>query len=129
MFVIISVLFLQFLAPASSVSPAQDQSAELLVGTWQLDLTPQNKLDDNFANMVIHRVDGKNFYGEFYREGVKIQKGHINFSNGRISAALISEDNSGKYATSFYLKNGELHGTTHALERGFLAIWTAAKLQ
>lgn len=98
-----------------------------LVGTWILDMTPNNKDDNNFAKMIISKVDNNQLQGEFYRDGVVIKSGRINTQSGKIYAALVSADNSGSYNTSFYLKDEKLYGTTHAIERGFLAVWTAAK--
>jgi hypothetical protein len=102
-----------------------DQVSDL-IGTWKIDLTPQNNTDDNFASMKIEKIEEGKFFGEFYRDGVVIQQGQINATN-TIHAALISEDNSGTYNSSFYLKNGVLYGTTHAVKRGFLSVWQAMK--
>lgn len=97
-----------------------------LIGKWKIDLTPHISTDENFASMNITKVEGTQFFGEFYRDGVKIRNGQIN-KNHHIHAALISKDNSGQYNTSFYLKSGVLYGTTHAVDRGFLSVWTAIK--
>ena len=131
MFLITSTFLLHMciqLSGSSTIAnePTNDP-AELLIGTWQIDLTPDNTTDDNFAIFVINDIDDSRFFGEFYRSGVKIQKGHLNVSLGTVFGALISADQSGSYASSFYFDNGKLHGTTHALERDFLAVWTATK--
>jgi len=101
---------------------------QTLVGVWKLDMSPDDPLDDNFAMMNITKVDGNSFEGEFYREGVKITNASINAQTGIVYGALVSGDGSGKYNSTFYLKNGRLYGTTHALERDFLAVWTADKI-
>ena len=90
-------------------------------------MSPQNKSDNNFAMMRITKVGPNSIEGEFYREGVNLQEGRINTQLGFIYAALISEDNSGKYATTFYYENGVLKGTTHSIDRDFLSVWTATK--
>lgn len=105
----------------------QDQEKMSLIGTWKLDMTPNNSSDENFAKMTISKIDANQFYGEFYRDGVKIESGRINAQNHKIYGALVSSDNSGSYNSSFYLDDNVLYGTTHAIERDFLAVWTATK--
>ena len=79
--------------------------------------------------MRITSVDNEKMQGTFYREGVKLKNGRINTQLGVIKAALTSGDNSGQYNTAFYYENGKLYGTTHALDRGFLAVWIAEKVK
>ncbi|WNJ18394.1 hypothetical protein [Pontibacter sp. G13] len=100
---------------------------QALVGHWEIDLTPENGLDDPTAIMIVKKVSDKSFSGTFYREGVKIREGRINTQRGIVYGALVSGDNSGDYNTSFYLKDGVLYGSTHAIDRGFLSVWTAVK--
>ena len=109
---------------------AQVSSDELdsLLGEWKLDMSPQDKTDSNFAWMKITRIDERTVEGEFYRESVAIQNGRVNTQRGIVYVALISGDNSGEYNSTFYLKDGILYGTTHAVDRGFLAVWTAEKV-
>lgn len=102
-------------------------STNALVGEWQLDMTPTDSTDNNFALMRIEKVDNKGFYGVFYREGVAIEEGRLNTQTAHPYGALVSRDNSGSYNTSFYLKEGKLYGSTHAIDRDFLAVWTATK--
>ncbi|GAB4517856.1 MAG: hypothetical protein Tsb004_28270 [Allomuricauda sp.] len=126
------VLFAFFLLPHLWIC-AQDQTdkldTQLLVGSWELDMTPQDQTDNNFAMMEISKVDDNSFKGEFYRKGVPITNANINTQTGVIYGALVSGDGSGTYHTTFYAKDGILYGTTHALERNFLAVWTGRKLQ
>lgn len=103
------------------------ESTDALIGSWKLDMTPANPADSNFAMMKIKSVSEKGMKGTFYREGVKLREGKINTQSGVIYGALISGDNSGEYNTSFYYKEGKLYGSTHAVERGFLAVWIATK--
>lgn len=109
----------------------QGQSKQIdtnvLVGEWQIDMSPENKTDSNFAKMTITKVSKNQLQGYFYRDGVRIREGLINTQTGIIYGALISGDNSGEYNTSFYYKDGKLYGSTHAIEREFLAVWTATK--
>lgn len=113
--------------PSSVKAQSQKLDVNVLVGTWKLDMTPNDKTDSNFAMMKIKKVEKKQFKGEFYREGVKIKNGLINTQLGYIYGALMSGDNSGSYNTSFYYKEGILHGSTHAVNRNFLSVWTATR--
>ncbi len=110
-------------------STAQNKKAnpQELIGTWKLDMSPQDKTDNNFAMMHIEKIEGNSMKGTFYREGVALRNGLINTQRGIVYGALISGDNSGEYNTSFYLKDGILYGSTHAVSRGFLSVWTATK--
>ena len=107
------------------------QSSEInlndLVGSWKLDMSPQDNTDSNFAMMNITKVEGNTFEGEFYREGVKITNAQINTQLGVVYGALVSGDNSGTYNTTFVYKNGKLEGTTHSIDKKFLSVWTATK--
>ena len=99
----------------------------VLVGNWTLDLTPHDSTDVKFAMMNITKIQGNSFKGEFYRKGVKIKNAQINTQLGIIYGALTSGDRSGDYNTTFYYKDGRLHGTTHAIDKNFLSVWTATK--
>lgn len=103
------------------------ESTDVLIGTWKLDMSPQNPNDSNFAMMEITSVKDNKMKGTFYREGVKLRNGEINTQTDVIYGALMSGDNSGAYNTSFYYKEGKLYGTTHAVDRGFLSVWVATK--
>ncbi len=100
----------------------------VLIGKWQLDMTPENPGDANFASMEIRSVGDGSFEGFFYRDGVRIRDGRLNTQTGVISGALVSGDNSGTYNSTFYYKDGVLHGSTHAIGRDFLSVWTAIKI-
>ena len=111
----------------SELPDTTSQHSDFLLGQWQIDLTPTDPSDNNVATMTIEDINDLQFFGEFYRTGVTIQNGRLNISNGRVYGALISADGTGQYASSFYLDNGKLYGTTHALGRKFLSVWTATR--
>ena len=119
------ITFLFFVHSAKS----QDSELDLqeLVGIWKLDLSPENKTDSNFAYMKIDSISNNRVIGDFYREGVAIREGRTNIQSGKIYIALVSGDNSGDYNTAFYLENGKIYGSTHALDRDFLAVWIGEK--
>lgn len=119
------ILLLALMSPLTT--QAQDDQIKELIGTWKLDMSPQDTTDSNFAMMRIDKVDGSSFTGTFYREGVELKNGNLNTQRGIVYGALVSGDNSGTYNSTFYLKDGKLYGTTHALDRNFLAVWIATK--
>ena len=125
MYVVLISVFLS--VPQLSKAQSTELDLTVLVGKWKLDMSPQDQTDANFAVMEISEVDGNSFTGVFYREGVEIKNAQLNTQLGVIYGALISGDNSGEYNSSFYLKDDVLHGTTHAVKRNFLAVWTATK--
>ncbi|RZS93366.1 hypothetical protein [Aquimarina brevivitae] len=100
----------------------------VLLGEWKLDMSPQDSTDANFAYMKITVVENNSFEGEFYRKGVNIKNAKINAQLGIIYGALLSGDGSGTYHTTFYYEDGILHGTTHAIDRNFLSVWKASKV-
>jgi len=125
-------VFINNLSPESNRIPKNTTETitidlSLLKGDWKLDLSPENDSDTNFAQMTITSIDENSLEGTFYREGVKIREGCINTQRGILYAALVSGDNSGIYNTSFYYKEGILYGTTHSVDKDFLAVWTATK--
>ncbi|NRB61992.1 MAG: hypothetical protein HRU40_02995 [Saprospiraceae bacterium] len=122
------LLFSLSFIPIGMQAQSSDPNLNVLVGKWKLDMSPQDKTDSNFAMMNITRIEGNSFKGEFYREGVDIKEGRVITSEGTVYAALISGDNSGTYNTSFYFMDGVLHGTTHSLDKDFLAVWNAIKI-
>lgn len=118
---------IMILSTSSIMAQSDPLDLTQLLGRWKLDMSPQDTKDNNFALMEITAIDENTLSGTFYREGVKIQVGRVNTLSGRIYAALISGDNSGKYHTAFYYEDGLLYGTTHAIDRGFLSVWIASK--
>lgn len=121
-----TLLFACLLLPLTACAQNSELTHEL-IGTWTLDMSPQDTTDSNFAMMRIDKIDGSGFSGTFYREGVELQSGQLNTQRGIVYGALVSGDNSGTYNTSFYLKDGKLYGSTHALGRNFLSVWIATK--
>jgi hypothetical protein len=113
--------------PSENISETATMDIKLLKGNWKIDLSPENDSDNNFAKMIITDVGDNSLEGYFYRDEVKIREGRVNTKRGIIYGALVSGDNSGIYNTSFYYKNGLLYGTTHSIDKDFLAVWIATK--
>ena len=126
-----SVLFLciALFSGALTAQRSNETNPEMLLGEWKLDMSPQNPNDNNFAMMRITSVADSKLKGTFYREGVALKDGVVNTQTGTIYGALTSGDNSGSYNSSFYFEGGKLYGTTHAIDRGFLAVWAAEKVK
>lgn len=130
MYIFLSTLLIYFNISILTLTDDLNKSPDLnvLVGTWKLDISPENTSDENFAMIEITKVSNNSLEGFFYREGVEIKLGRINTQTGTIYAALVSGDNNGQYNTAFYYKDGMLFGTTHSINRGFLSVWRATKL-
>ena len=124
---LLSMIAMAVLSSSSIMAQMEPPDLSELLGRWELDMSPNDTLDDNFAMMEITAIGDNKLEGTFYREGVKIKEGRINTQSNRIYAALISGDNSGTYHTSFYYEDGLLFGSTHAIDRGFLSVWIATK--
>ena len=101
---------------------------EDIIGTWKLDLTPENKSDEVSAIMNIESVTDKIVTGYFYNENSNIQASAINIQTGKMYVSFITADGSGNYNSTFYIYNNKLYGTTHSIGRDFLSVWTAEKL-
>ncbi len=122
-----TILLITITFLCASFDVQSQESTDVLIGSWKLDMSPSDPNDDNFAMMQITSVKDNKLKGTFYRKGVKLKNGQINTQTNTIYGALMSGDNSGAYNTSFYYKDGKLYGTTHAVERGFLSVWIATK--
>jgi hypothetical protein len=112
-------------APAGSAEPANPELSAL-VGTWRVDLRPAPDADPYFQSLVVAITDGKvegSFYDTTFRDF------QANADWGPLHFAFVTEDGSGIYHTSGRLVEGRLEGTTHALGRGFLAVWTAESVE
>ena len=63
------------------------------------------------------------------KDNWKIDLSPENDSDDHFAKMIITDvgDNSGIYNTSFYYKNVLLYGTTHSIDKDFLAVWIATK--
>ena len=117
-----------FLSTISTVNAHDEEiNPTVLEGKWILDFTPHILNDSVFASMIITKATKDTLEGQFYREGVEITKGQINLTTGKLYCALVSGDGTGKYNTSFYYENDKIYGSTHSIDKDFLAIWTGIK--
>lgn len=88
--ILITALCLVSINTIQSQSKAKSVDLDVLIGTWKLDMSPQDIIDSNFATMKITKVTNNSIEGEFYRDGVKIREGRINTQLGIIYGALIN---------------------------------------
>ncbi len=124
------ILFLAGLVAATQTQSA-DHSAEpatdanILLGTWQVDLRPTPDAEPYYQELVVTEVDGKTFQGTFY--GTPLTEGRINTDWSTVRIAFVTADGSGPYNHSAVLVDGKLEGMTNSLGREFLSYWSAIK--
>lgn len=118
---------LAFAACISGSQPEADPRVDPadLVGTWTVDLRPTPDSDPYFQPFVVERVGDGTFAGRFY--GAPFEGGLLNTSWGALHFAFTTADGRTEYHTSGVLEGGRLRGTTHAVSRGFLSVWTAER--
>ena len=100
-----------------------------LVGTWTVDLRSTPTSAPYSQPFVVTAVDGDSLAGTFY--GSEVRSARLNLGWGAVRFAFTTRDGGGgAYHTSGVLRpDGTLEGTTHAVGRGFLAYWTAARAE
>lgn len=116
----------RYLAEAAPV--VAPVSAEPLIGAWRIDLTstPADRAGGlYYAEMEIVAVEDDRITGFFY--GSPMEQGRINRDWGAVRFAFVTRDGGGGvYHHSGELVDGRLiRGLSHALDRDFLAVWTA----
>jgi hypothetical protein len=112
-------------APAApAAAPPLDPNQ--LIGTWKVDLRPTPNSVPYYQTFVIRSVKEGALQGRFY--STEIKEGRINKDWEHVHFAFTTSDGSGAYHTSGRLIKGRLEGTTHAVGRGFLSVWTAERV-
>ncbi len=112
-------------AAAADAAASADADAGALVGRWVVDLRPTPDADPYFQELVVESVEGGTITGRFY--GSPLIDGRVNEDWGTVRWAFATEDGSGRYHTAGELRDGRMVGTTHAIGRGFLSVWTAER--
>ena len=75
---------------------------------------------------MVTAAPGDSLVGSFY--GSPIRQARVNRAWGRLHVAFVTYDNTGVYHhTAVLVAPDRLEGTSHALGRGFLAVWRAAR--
>lgn len=97
-----------------------------LEGEWIVDLRPTPDAAEYLVEFSVSKMKGKTFEGRFY--DTNIRHGRLNGDWGEVRFAFVTEDGQATYHTSGKLTgDGRLEGTTHAIGRDFLAVWTAKR--
>jgi len=112
-------------APGTSAEPAKPELSAL-AGAWRVDLRPAPDADPYFQSLVVAITDGQ-VEGSFYDTAFRDFQANADWAT--LHFAFVTEDGSGIYHTSGRLVEGRLERTTHALGRGFLAVWTAERVE
>lgn len=113
-------------APPPPPATAAAADPNRLVGTWRVDLRPTPDAPPYYQTFVVTSAKDGRLSGTFYN--TEIQDSRTNKDWGSVYFAFTTADGSGAYHTSGRLINGRLEGTTHAVGRGFLSVWTAERV-
>ncbi len=103
-------------------------AAEMLIGTWTVDLRPKPDAPAYLKKLVITSVvDGK-LEGSFY-DGSPLQFGKLNrTAKPALCFAFNTDPGEGAYCTSGrMIDQDHLEGMTLSTSRGFLLPWTAVR--
>ena len=110
----------------ASIDPSASKvDAQVLLGTWKVDLRPLPGALDYYKTLVVTAVNGKTFSGTFYDS--PIDEARINTDWGAVRIAFDTADRSGAYHHSAVLKDGQLEGLSNSTGRNFLSYWRAQK--
>ncbi|NNE43121.1 MAG: hypothetical protein HKN12_02845 [Gemmatimonadetes bacterium] len=102
-------------------------SAADLVGTWRVDLRQTPDAEPYYQEFVVKEAADGTFKGTFYK--TKIKEARVNTDWGDLHFAFVTDPGKSPYHTSGRLVDGRLEGTTHSLERNFVSVWSAEKVQ
>lgn len=109
-------------SPGPATSPV---SADVLLGTWKVDLRPAPGAEPYYKSFVVTSIEGNTFSGTFY--DAPVSEARINTDWGKLRIAFVTADGSGAYHHSAVLEDGSLEGMSNSTGRGFLAYWSALK--
>ncbi len=110
---------------ATSADRRPSVDANVLIGSWQVDLRPRPGDPAYFQEFVISSVDGNRFRGSFY--GTEVTQARINTDWGAVRIAFVTADGSGQYHHSATLVGDRLQGLSNATGRDFLSYWSARR--
>ena len=112
-------------ACATGSTRPKDVTADLLLGTWTVDLRPTPGSEPYFREFVVTSVEGRSFNGTFY--GAPVSQARINTDWGKLRVAFVTADGSGAYHHSAVLEDGRLEGLSNSTGRDFLSYWSAVR--
>jgi len=79
------------------------------------------------TEFVVSEANGETIKGTFY--GSPLRQVHLSKVNGVLHFAYVTSDTNSVYHGTGRFISGRLEGSTHALDRGFLSVWTAEPLR
>ena len=100
-------------------------AADVLPGTWKVDLRPTPDSEPYYKDFVVTSVQGNAFTGTFY--DTPISQARINTDWGKLRIAFVTSDGSGPYNHSAILDGNTLEGLSNSIGRDFLSYWRAEK--
>lgn len=113
------------IACAADYSSSKLLSAEILLGTWEVDLRPTLDSEPYYKEFVVTSVEEKSFTGTFY--DTAISQARINTDWGKLRIAFTTVDGSGAYNHSAVMEGKKLEGLSNSTGRDFLSYWSAVK--
>lgn len=97
-----------------------------LIGQWKVSLHSSTGEVMGTTMFVITEAGPKSLQGTFY--GSPTRQPHLATFKGAIYLAFVTSDQNSVYHTTVRLSDARLEGSTHAIDRGFLSVWTAERL-
>lgn len=122
-----------FIVPASGQGKAAAVSQESasdwnsLIGEWKVSLRSSSGEVMGTTMFLITEANGKTVRGSFY--GSPLRQVHVASVDGTLHFAFTTSDVNSLYHGTARFAAGRLEGSTHALDRGFLSVWTAERLK
>jgi hypothetical protein len=102
--------------------------AKSLVGVWSIDLRPTPDAPAYLVRMEIAEVADGSFSGAFYN-GSPISNARINTNWDGVRFAFTTSDGTGVYHTQGVLRGGRVEGSTHAIGRDYLGVWSGSRAE
>lgn len=125
----ILLLYLSFFWSITNESKEtlHNSSSSELIGTWDIDFSPENTTDDWGTILTIQKVTETEIKGVFYNS--KTREGRVALRGDIVHFAFVTSDAKADYNTSGRFEKGILYGSTHSLGRDFIAPWTGTKIK
>jgi hypothetical protein len=98
---------------------------ERIVGTFIIDLRPTPTSQPYLKEFTFTNIEGNKFDGEFY--GYPFTGGLLNLDWGKVYFAFTTQDQSGTYYHSGFIKGNKVSGITLHEARGFVLPWKGEK--
>ncbi len=116
---------------SSQIQPEEPPipGVEAMLGTWDVDLRPTPDSDEYLMKLTLSRNDAGELEATFYNGSVASNI-VTNALFDRPHVAFLTTDGAGDYHTQLsLLPDGTIEGTTHAVARDFLSVWTGKRAE